>query len=87
MSIHGISQPQYNALLAAQAHRCAVCQCDLREKKTAHVHIDHDHVSGAIRGVLCANCNYAVGLVESEWWSNLFNNARLYLKQHREKGL
>ena len=27
------------------------------------MHIDHDHETGAYRGVLCANCNKALGLV------------------------
>lgn len=67
MSNHGISQPQYEAMLSSQAHRCAVCDRDLTNQKTAHIHVDHCHITNKIRGVVCANCNYAIGLLESQW--------------------
>lgn len=43
-------------LFVAQAGACAVCECALTK-----YHIDHDHASGDIRGLLCRNCNLGLG--------------------------
>jgi len=42
-------------LLAEQGGLCAIC----REAPAAHV--DHDHATGRVRGLLCFNCNGALG--------------------------
>lgn len=44
----------------AQAGGCAIC----REPLTVTRHIDHSHVSGFVRGVLCASCNTKLGWYE-----------------------
>lgn len=51
-------------MLAAQEFRCAICEepFDL-EKGTMHnvAHIDHNHTTGQIRGILCSKCNFGIG--------------------------
>lgn len=44
----------------AQAHRCAICQEPLRDYQV----LDHDHVTGFVRGVLCGGCNPRLGWYE-----------------------
>lgn len=44
-------------MLAAQDHKCAGCG------KPDPEHVDHDHKTGAVRGMLCFNCNQALGNV------------------------
>jgi len=56
---YGIEPHEYEALLAAQEGRCAICQ---REKNLC---VDHCHVTGQIRFLLCKICNVAVGLAEN----------------------
>jgi hypothetical protein len=41
--------------MAAQRGLCGVCQVGLPE------HVDHDHVTGRIRGILCFTCNIGMG--------------------------
>lgn len=41
--------------LESQGRRCAVC------KDGTAVHVDHDHLTGKVRGVLCFNCNGGLG--------------------------
>ena len=52
---HGVD---VDALLIRQAGRCALCARELR-----HPHVDHDHESGRVRGVLCSACNTALGVL------------------------
>lgn len=57
--LYGITTDQYDALLAAQDNRCAICRVDTPGGKGWHV--DHDHTTGAVRGLLCGHCNLGLG--------------------------
>jgi hypothetical protein len=59
---HGLTVDGYDALLKAQNHSCAVCK--ERCKSGRRLAVDHNHRSGEIRGLLCARCNTALGLME-----------------------
>ena len=57
---YGLTQEAFDALLAAQGNRCGVCGGPpVGPGKTYHV--DHDHQSGRVRGLLCQYCNVALG--------------------------
>jgi hypothetical protein len=56
---YGISLEQYDAMLAAQNGVCAICDEARPDERTLHV--DHDHETGEIRGLLCFRCNQAIG--------------------------
>lgn len=61
---YGISLADYRAICAAQGGRCAICeQVPYGTGKSATLHVDHDHVSGLVRGLLCDSCNRAIGLL------------------------
>lgn len=77
---YGITLADYNALLRSQAHRCAVCRRPetIRSKRTGELRrlaVDHDHVTGAVRGLLCHRCNILV-------WAFEENHAILGLINH-----
>lgn len=56
---YGLTVEQYAALVAAQDGRCAICGGPPRlQRKLA---IDHDHTTGAVRGLLCGPCNVGIG--------------------------
>lgn len=57
----GITEEEYQALLAKQNGCCAICG-DHPDKKALAV--DHCHDSGQIRGLLCGKCNTALGLMD-----------------------
>jgi len=50
-----IGQKQFDALLAGQGGVCAICGAPDPQ------HVDHDHVFGNVRGILCFNCNGGLG--------------------------
>lgn len=58
---YGITAAEYAALFKAQDGRCFICRERPRSKRLA---VDHDHKTGAVRGLLCADnewgCNYAI---------------------------
>lgn len=56
---YGITIEQYDEMLAAQGGGCAICGREPREDISLHV--DHCHITGAIRGLLCFRCNNAIG--------------------------
>jgi hypothetical protein len=45
----------YDALLALQGGRCAICRCTPQTRRLA---TDHDHETGLVRGLLCSVCNH-----------------------------
>lgn len=47
-------------LVADLGNHCAVC----KETPTDSLRVDHDHQTGAVRGLLCRNCNVALGLLK-----------------------
>lgn len=60
--MYGISIDSYQSMLSSQNGKCAIKTCNrLASEKTLHV--DHDHTTGHVRGLLCHNCNTALGLV------------------------
>ncbi len=61
----GITLEDYQALLDKQNGRCAICRRLPAKNKLA---VDHDHDTGAVRGLLCPPCNRSV-----EWM--IYNGA------------
>lgn len=63
-TIYGINLDQYNKLLASQKELCAVCNTQESSKRNKYLSVDHCHKTGVIRGLLCSNCNRALGLLK-----------------------
>ncbi len=58
---YGLTIEQYEAMLTKQGGGCAICGAKRSGKR--RLSVDHDHCTGRVRGVLCANCNRAIGLL------------------------
>lgn len=67
---YGMSEKGYDGLLAKQEGKCAICGGSDR------LVVDHDHATGAIRGLLCHGCNAGLGFLERREW---MQRARRYL--------
>jgi hypothetical protein len=59
---YGIGADEVQALIDRQNGMCPIC------RKAAAEHVDHDHVTLAIRGVLCADCNAGMGQLRDNSW-------------------
>jgi Recombination endonuclease VII len=63
--LYGITRDQYEDLLTKQDHKCAICKAD--ECTTGRQFaVDHDHKTGTVRGLLCADCNLTLGKFNDE---------------------
>lgn len=82
----GITLEDYNAMLALQGGRCAVCGTDKKIKdkhgNLRRLAVDHDHKTGKVRQLLCSPCNTSIGLVKENVKTLL--NMIDYIKKHGE---
>jgi hypothetical protein len=62
-SRYGISLADYEAMLAKQGERCALCADEM-----ARPVVDHCHQTGVVRGILCHPCNIKLPVVEDMGW-------------------
>ena len=63
---YGITLDGYNCILRNQNYVCAICKRpeksrDYRKNKVRDLSVDHCHITGRIRGLLCFDCNTALG--------------------------
>lgn len=66
---YGVTPEQFDAMLVEQERACAICGAT-----DGILHVDHDHAccagqrscGGCVRGLLCANCNKAIGLLDDD---------------------
>ena len=56
---YGVTKEQYEEMLSRQGGVCALCY--LKCKTGKRLAIDHCHTTGRVRGLLCFNCNLAIG--------------------------
>lgn len=56
---YGLTLSDVEALLARFKDACGLCA------STRFLCVDHDHATGAVRGILCTRCNTAVGFIET----------------------
>lgn len=62
---YGITPEQYDEMFKTQNGKCAACGRE-QEDGARHVdrlQVDHDHSTGAVRGLLCSTCNRALGFL------------------------
>lgn len=63
-SKYGLTVAQYDQLMAEQGGRCAICGTSGPDAaRWGKLVVDHDHETGEVRGLLCSNCNCAIGLL------------------------
>jgi hypothetical protein len=77
----GLSVADYEEMLRAQDGRCAICRTPEPGGPHNAWHVDHDHATGVIRGLLCARCNLGLGyFLDSQ---EHLTSAVLYLAEPR----
>jgi Recombination endonuclease VII len=79
---YGITMQEYRRLWLKQEGVCAICHQPERTERNNLLTIDHDHVTGHIRGLLCSHCNRAIGLLQDD--PKVIAAAAAYVRRHRQ---
>lgn len=81
---YGVTAEWYEQQLASQAGRCANRGCRAPSPGGRHNawHIDHDHLTGQVRGLLCNGCNIAAGHAQDD--PDVLKGLSDYIRQHRQ---
>lgn len=77
-----LTPEEYQALHDAQNGLCAICslpETATSRGRTLMLAVDHDHVTGEVRGLLCMQCNTALGKFKDD--PSLLEAASAYLKR------
>jgi len=81
---YNMTPQQYDDLNTKQNGMCAICgatDCN-NSRANSRLFIDHDHTTGAIRGLLCSNCNHALGHFRDN--VEILSKAIAYLYLHND---
>lgn len=73
---YGMLEGDFEEWWNAQSGRCAICEDDLEHGKGG-LAVDHDHVTGDVRGLLCTRCNVGIGMFRDD--VQLLSQAITYL--------
>lgn len=58
----GLTEEGYQWVLAQQGGKCKICR-QSEPVSGRRLAVDHDHATGRVRGLLCGNCNRALGMM------------------------
>ena len=67
LALYGLSMDEYERMAQEQDRRCAICGgTQSRVDSDGALVVDHDHVTGTIRGLLCTLCNTGLGAMRDD---------------------
>lgn len=76
---YGLEHEDYLAVLEKQNYACAICEKGFDQ---AVPHVDHDHDTGKVRGLLCMSCNTALGHFRDD--ADRLRDAAAYIELHND---
>jgi len=74
---YNLTEKEYNYLFSLQEGNCKICKKH-QSKFKKKLSVDHCHKTGTVRGLLCGNCNSALGLFKDD--KEVIKQALIYLK-------
>ena len=82
MKKFGITLEDYDSMLKSQNGGCAICgRKDPGSKKVKYFFVDHNHNTNKVRGLLCNQCNRAIGYLRDD--PDVVYAAAMYLRKHK----
>lgn len=74
----------FNDLLVKQNNKCACCDIDFDTIEFKSIHVDHNHLTGNVRGLLCKQCNSALGYAKDN--TNTLSRMIDYINKNKFTG-
>ena len=81
---YDLTREQYTDMLEAQEYKCAICQSEI-VPFTKQTHVDHNHETNKVRGLLCNKCNMGLGMFNDSW--QLLSQVMNYLERNDDPDL
>ena len=81
---YGLTEQDLTGMLARQKSRCAICG-SAEPGSSGEWCVDHDYITGQIRGLLCGRCNSGIGLLQDD--PDIIRAAARYVARHRQMEL
>lgn len=78
--IYDITLEQFELMMQDQNYCCALCSKDLKQLQPRQIHIDHNHITKKVRGILCEQCNKLLGFAKADTDINLLKLAIIYIE-------
>lgn len=85
---YGVTPEWLAATMASQNNKCVLCDQEIQRGRgfgSNRAHVDHDHTTGSVRGILCARCNVALGAFKDD--PARLRAAADYIERHRAKAV
>lgn len=76
----GMTLEEYDLMLTNQQGCCKVCG-DHIEDLSKFLAVDHNHITGNVRGLLCNRCNVALGMLRED--TNIMKNLIKYVEEYK----
>lgn len=80
LKLYNLTEDDYNNLLEAQQFRCKICG---KPWTFGTLHVDHDHKTGKVRGLLCGLCNSMLGFADDN--PDILLKALQYIRTSKAK--
>lgn len=75
---YGLSLEDRDKMITERSNKCDICFNSF--KGSLETHVDHDHSTGKVRGLLCVNCNHGLGRFKDN--ITILSNAIKYLEKN-----
>lgn len=84
---YNLTSDEFTALAVSQGNACALCHRSHEETvmsdkrrtwRQSNLVVDHDHMTGAVRGLLCRSCNSGLGMLQDD--TDLLARASEYVR-------
>jgi nitrate/TMAO reductase-like tetraheme cytochrome c subunit len=79
---YGISLEEFDKMKNDQNNKCAICNVDFNDAEfnKSFPNVDHNHITGKTRGILCTSCNSGIGFFNDS--IELIIKAKEYLEKY-----
>lgn len=76
---YNLTKDEFYIILEKQNYSCPICGVNILNM-LKNIHVDHNHTTGIVRGILCSKCNQGIGLFMEN--KNILKSAIEYLEKH-----